>query len=42
MQDMTALFQKISIKKKLKSFKTRGEANEERLQLWEFALTAKS
>ena len=42
MQDMTSLFQKIPVKKKLKSFKTRGEANEESLQLWEFALTAKS
>ena len=42
MQDMTALFQKISIKNKLKSFKTRGEASEGTLQLWEFALTAKN
>ena len=43
MQDMTSLFQKyLSKKKTLQSFKTRGEANEELLQLWEFALTAKS
>ena len=42
MQDMTSLFQKIFIKKKLQSFKPRGEANEESLQLWEFTLMAKS
>ena len=42
MQDLTSLFQKYLSKKTLQSFKTRGEANEELLQLWEFALTAKS
>ena len=39
MQDMTLLFQTISTcvykKNKIKSFKTRGEANEGKLQVWE-------
>ena len=42
MQDTTSFSKKYLSKKKLKSFKTRGEADEESLQFWEFTLMAKS